>query len=106
VRTAAARRRLDRAVADVLLEYQPWMTSAACKGKSKLFCSNCDDLQDRAKALCTLCPVISECAAYGIRTRLEGVVFAGTTERDRLRMQRSGEWGRWCARWGAVAEVV
>ncbi|MFE3072426.1 WhiB family transcriptional regulator [Streptomyces sp. NPDC059247] len=59
------------------------MSSGSCRAVSA------DDLfvegaaQNRAKAVCTGCPVRAECLAYALDGRIEHGVWGGMTERER-----------------------
>ncbi|MGW4049526.1 WhiB family transcriptional regulator [Streptomyces sp. NPDC004779] len=60
-----------------------WMASALCRTV------HADDLfvegaaQNRAKALCTGCPVKAECLAHALDGRIEHGIWGGKTERER-----------------------
>ncbi|MEU6625095.1 WhiB family transcriptional regulator [Streptomyces litmocidini] len=60
-----------------------WMVSGLCRT------THADDLfvegaaQNRAKALCTGCPVRAECLAHALDGRIEHGVWGGMTERER-----------------------
>ncbi|MFF9428354.1 WhiB family transcriptional regulator [Streptomyces sp. NPDC091368] len=65
-----------------------WMSSGLCRT------ARADDLfvegaaQNRAKALCTGCPVQAECLAYALDHRVEHGVWGGMTERERRGLLR------------------
>lgn len=42
---------------------------------------------ERAKAVCSACPISSQCLEYAIENHEQGV-WGGTTERERLRIRR------------------
>ncbi|WP_422070955.1 WhiB family transcriptional regulator [Streptomyces lasalocidi] len=44
--------------------------------------------QNRAKALCTGCPVRTECLAYALDHRIEHGIWGGMTERERRALLR------------------
>ncbi|MFJ8141130.1 WhiB family transcriptional regulator [Streptomyces sp. NPDC096013] len=44
--------------------------------------------QTRAKAVCTGCPVRTECLAYALDERIEHGIWGGMTERDRRALLR------------------
>src|SRR3954467_12777307 len=44
--------------------------------------------QNRAKAVCTGCPVRTECLAYALDERIEHGIWGGMTERDRRALLR------------------
>ncbi|WP_329309177.1 WhiB family transcriptional regulator [Streptomyces microflavus] len=60
-----------------------WASSGLCRAGSA------DDLfvegaaQNRAKALCSGCPVRAECLAHALDERIEHGVWGGMTERER-----------------------
>lgn len=78
-----------------LVEPQPWMIDAACRGMGpKAFVPDAPAHRDRqsvrrymkAKEVCATCPVTAQCAEYG-RDERHGV-WGGTTPADRSpRMQ-------------------
>ncbi|MEV0452114.1 WhiB family transcriptional regulator [Streptomyces sp. NPDC050600] len=75
-----------------------WMVSALCRT------AHADDLfvegaaQSQARALCTGCPVRSECLAHALDGRIEHGVWGGMTERERRALLRRRplvrSWGR------------
>ncbi|MET7743453.1 WhiB family transcriptional regulator [Streptomyces sp. NPDC005385] len=44
--------------------------------------------QNRAKALCSGCPVLTECLSYALDQRIEHGVWGGMTERERRALLR------------------
>ncbi|MFC9795438.1 WhiB family transcriptional regulator [Streptomyces sp. NPDC127584] len=60
-----------------------WMVSALCRtvDAEELFVEGA--AQNRAKALCTGCPVKAECLAHALDRRIEHGVWGGMTERER-----------------------
>ncbi|MET9351292.1 WhiB family transcriptional regulator [Streptomyces termitum] len=60
-----------------------WMSSGLCRtaGADELFVEG--TAQNRAKTLCTGCPVRAECLAYALDGRIEHGVWGGMTERER-----------------------
>ncbi|MFJ2938220.1 WhiB family transcriptional regulator [Streptomyces sp. NPDC087219] len=75
-----------------------WMVSALCRT------AHADDLfvegaaQNRAKALCTGCPVRVECLAHALDERIEHGVWGGMTDRERRALLKRRplvrSWGR------------
>lgn len=65
-----------------------WKQLAACKdaGPDELFVDGA--AQNRAKAVCTGCPVRTECLAYALDHRIDHGVWGGTTERERRALLR------------------
>src|ERR687892_49615 len=60
-----------------------WSADAACRGADpdELFVQGA--AQNRAKAVCTGCPVRTECLADALDNRVEFGVWGGMTERER-----------------------
>ncbi|MDQ1679671.1 MAG: WhiB family transcriptional regulator, redox-sensing transcriptional regulator, partial [Frankiaceae bacterium] len=60
-----------------------WTTYAACKRRDpdELFVQGA--AQNRAKGVCSGCPVKSECLADALDNRVEFGVWGGMTERER-----------------------
>ncbi|GAA3989886.1 transcriptional regulator WblA [Streptomyces marokkonensis] len=65
-----------------------WGEGAACRtaDPDELFVDGA--AQNRAKALCTGCPVRTECLAYALDHRIEHGIWGGMTERDRRALLR------------------
>ncbi|MEU3838667.1 WhiB family transcriptional regulator [Streptomyces sp. NPDC028635] len=65
-----------------------WNERAACKDADpdELFADGA--AQHRAKALCTGCPVRTECLAYALDARIDHGVWGGMTERERRALLR------------------
>lgn len=73
-----------------------WTLEAKCRGKQdELFPDGAD--QKRVRALCSGCPVRTECLAEALDNRIEWGVWGGMTERERRQLlrQRSDvdDWG-------------
>ncbi|MFH9826662.1 WhiB family transcriptional regulator [Streptomyces bobili] len=60
-----------------------WGARAVCRGADpeELFAEGA--AQNRAKVLCTGCPVRTECLAHALDHRIEHGVWGGMTERER-----------------------
>lgn len=43
----------------------------------------------RAKAVCAICPVVTDCLTWSMRTRQRIGIWGGTTEDERTMMQRA-----------------
>jgi WhiB family redox-sensing transcriptional regulator len=72
----------------VVFERPAWQRQAACKGMdTELFFGGRGDNRSHAeaKAVCDTCPVINECAEYGLWEH-DGV-WGGTSERQRRRLR-------------------
>lgn len=65
-----------------------WPSQAACRtvAPDALFVQGA--AQQRAKQICTRCPVIAECLADALDNRTEFGVWGGMTERERRAMLR------------------
>ncbi|MEV8336662.1 WhiB family transcriptional regulator [Streptomyces niveus] len=65
-----------------------WGRRAACQGMSPdaLFVQGSE--QGRAKAVCTGCPVRTECLADALDNRIEFGIWGGMTERERRALLR------------------
>ncbi|WP_052658976.1 WhiB family transcriptional regulator [Streptomyces sp. MNU77] len=67
---------------------ETWGERAVCRtaDPDELFVEGA--AQNRAKALCTGCPVRTECLAYALDHRIEHGIWGGMTERDRRALLR------------------
>ena len=65
-----------------------WASAAACRGSEpdELFVRGAD--QHRAKQVCTVCPVRTECLAEALDNEIEWGVWGGMTERERRALLR------------------
>lgn len=65
-----------------------WSEDAACRSADpdELFADS--TVQNRAKAVCTGCPVRTECLADALDNRVEWGVWGGMTERERRALLR------------------
>ncbi|MGW3361204.1 WhiB family transcriptional regulator [Streptomyces bungoensis] len=65
-----------------------WETRAACRASDpeELFVDGA--AQNRAKAVCTGCPVLTPCLAHALDHRIEHGVWGGMTERERRALLR------------------
>jgi len=64
-----------------------WAGQAACRGGSDaLFVKGAE--QNRAKQICSGCPVKAECLAEALDNRIEWGVWGGMTERERRALLR------------------
>ncbi|MFC9189290.1 WhiB family transcriptional regulator [Streptomyces cyaneofuscatus] len=65
-----------------------WREGAACRGADleELFANSA--AQNRAKIVCTGCPVRTECLAEALDNRVEFGVWGGMTERERRALLR------------------
>ncbi|WP_370270766.1 WhiB family transcriptional regulator [Streptomyces sp. V4I8] len=65
-----------------------WGARAVCRtaDPDELFVDGA--AQNRAKALCTGCPVRTECLAYALDHRIEHGIWGGMTERERRALLR------------------
>ncbi|MFD9047769.1 WhiB family transcriptional regulator [Streptomyces zaomyceticus] len=75
-----------------------WMVSATCRtaDADELFVEGA--AQNRAKALCTGCPVRPDCLAHALDGRIEHGVWGGMTARERRALLKRrptvDSWGR------------
>ncbi|MBK3627102.1 WhiB family transcriptional regulator [Streptomyces sp. MBT49] len=69
-------------------EQETWGEHAICRtaDPDELFVDGA--AQNRAKALCTGCPVRTECLAHALDKRIEHGVWGGMTERERRSLLR------------------
>ncbi|WP_406257220.1 WhiB family transcriptional regulator [Streptomyces chartreusis] len=67
---------------------QSWSEGAVCRAADPdaLFVEGA--AQNRAKAICTGCPVRTECLAYALDHRIEHGIWGGMTERERRSLLR------------------
>ena len=79
-----------------------WSAQAACRttDPDELFVQGA--AQNRAKAVCTGCPVRTECLAEALDNQIEWGVWGGMTERERRALLRR----RPNASWRAVLEAA
>jgi WhiB family redox-sensing transcriptional regulator len=70
-----------------------WHAEAACRGQDPnlFFPGRGPTTLDRARALCAVCPVISECLDAGMAETVGLWAGLSPTERRRLRRDRRGE---------------
>ncbi|MFF9868139.1 WhiB family transcriptional regulator [Streptomyces sp. NPDC013953] len=69
-------------------DQETWGTQALCRtaDPDELFVDGA--AQNKAKALCTGCPVRTECLAHALDHRIEYGVWGGMTERERRALLR------------------
>jgi WhiB family redox-sensing transcriptional regulator len=81
---------------------EDWAPRAACKGTTpdQLFVRGAE--QNKAKQLCSSCPVRTECLAEALDNQIEWGVWGGMTERERRALLRR----RPSASWRAVLETA
>jgi WhiB family transcriptional regulator, redox-sensing transcriptional regulator len=79
-----------------------WAAAAACRDSSpdQLFVRGAE--QNKAKQLCSGCPVRTECLAEALDNQIEWGVWGGMTERERRALLRR----RPNASWRAVLEAA
>lgn len=67
-----------------------WMPRAACRGVNpELFFPDRGASTDDARAVCSACPVRSECLEYSLTMKIRHGVWGGCSERERRRMARA-----------------
>ena len=81
---------------------EDWAAKASCKdtGLDMMFVRGAE--QNKAKQLCTGCPVKTECLAEALDNQIEWGVWGGMTERERRALQRR----RPAASWRSVLETA
>ena len=81
---------------------EDWTPSAACRQAQpdELFVRGAE--QNKAKQLCTGCPVRTECLAEALDNQIEWGVWGGMTERERRALLRR----RPAASWRSVLEAA
>ena len=68
-----------------------WQETGSCRGvEPEVFCPISDDEAWRAKEICGVCSVRSECLAFSLQNRERYGVWGGVTERERSEMFRRG----------------
>ena len=68
-----------------------WQETGACRGvEPEVFFPISDDEAWRAKEICGVCNVRSECLAFSLENRERYGVWGGVTERERADMFRRG----------------
>lgn len=67
---------------------EQWTEDAACGNTDPEELFGQSERQSRAKAVCTGCPVRTECLAEALDNRIEFGVWGGMTERERRRLLR------------------
>ncbi len=87
---------------DVIMWVEDWAPSAACRQAQpdQLFVRGAE--QNKAKQLCSGCPVRTECLAEALDNQIEWGVWGGMTERERRALLRR----RPAASWRAVLEAA
>jgi WhiB family redox-sensing transcriptional regulator len=70
-----------------------WRTRAACSGyPNTLFFPSSDSPEDttveKAKAVCSVCPVIGDCLQYALETNQRAGIWGGTSEKERKSLRR------------------
>jgi WhiB family redox-sensing transcriptional regulator len=70
-----------------------WRARAACAGyPNTLFFPVSEDAEpstvERAKAICSVCPVMDACLEYALETNQRAGIWGGTTERERKSLRR------------------
>jgi WhiB family redox-sensing transcriptional regulator len=74
-----------------ITEERPWVVFAACRdAEPDLFFPGSKADEARAKALCAICPVRSECYEYSLEARETFGVWGGLNEKQRrMRLRRT-----------------
>jgi len=72
-----------------ILEERPWAVFAACHDSDpELFFPASRMDEDRALALCAICPVEGECLDYALESRERFGIWGGTTDKERRKLIR------------------
>ena len=67
--------------------YEDWSREAACKGKISLFFLEQGGKSNKAKAICSRCPVRLDCLSYAIMYDEEGI-WGGMTDEERKKLPK------------------
>ncbi len=99
---------MSRLLPEPVVDHWEWQLSGACLGADvNLFFPEGERGPDRsareraAKALCSRCPVVEECAAHALAAREPYGVWGGMTEDDRVEL-----YARWHLRRAGRALTV
>ena len=70
-----------------------WKTQAACAGyPNTLFFPVGEDPDafavEKAKAICSVCPVATDCLSYALETNQRSGIWGGTSEKERKSLRR------------------
>lgn len=73
--------------------FADWRARAACSGyPNTLFFPASDAAEEstieRAKAICSVCPVIDDCMEYALETNQRSGIWGGTSEKERKSLRR------------------
>lgn len=72
-----------------ILEERPWAVFAAChESDPEIFFPVTRMDEDRALALCAICPVRDECLDYALESRERFGIWGGTTDKERRKLIR------------------
>lgn len=87
---------------DIIMWVEDWTPRAACRSAQpdQLFVRGAE--QNKAKQLCSGCPVRTECLAEALDNQIEWGVWGGMTERERRALLRR----RPNASWRSVLETA
>src|SRR6187200_3698440 len=87
---------------DIIMWVEDWAPAAACRqaAPDELFVRGAE--QNKAKLVCSGCPVRTECLAEALDNQIEWGVWGGMTERERRALLRR----RPAASWRAVLEAA
>lgn len=70
----------------ILLGYRPrWQADAACHGVTRLFYD--PDFEERAKQVCSTCPVQRDCLRYAYDHGEHRGIWGGLNPQERLRLR-------------------
>ena len=72
-----------------ITEERPWVVFSACRDQdSDLFFPETKAQERNALAICSICPVQTECLEYAFEADIRFGVWGGTTEKQRRRLAR------------------
>lgn len=68
-----------------------WQEDGACRGvEPEVFFPVSDDEAWRAKEICGVCAVKTDCLVFALQNRERYGVWGGVTEKERIELQRRG----------------
>ena len=78
-------------IANWKLEEEDWRSHAACRNVDpRVFFPQSDLFSNKAKLICSTCPVRGQCLDWAVATRQRDGIWGGKTSRERRRLVRAG----------------